>query len=73
MKVSVIIDPAHDQHDTVRYDIQTFLHLHAHGCWPISEKEQFDGSTVRTTDLQDPSEMVGHIRETVAADTAPGR
>jgi hypothetical protein len=37
MKVSVIIDPAHDQHDTVRYDIQTFLHFQTRGYWTRHE------------------------------------
>ena len=56
MQVSVIIDPAHDQYDTVLYDIQTFLHFQTRGYWTITEKEDFDGRTVRTIDFSDPSD-----------------
>ena len=56
MKVSVIIDPAHDQHDTVRYDIQTFLHFQTRGYWTISEERDFDRRAVLTIDFSDPSD-----------------
>ena len=56
MRVSVIIDPAHDQYDTVRYDIQTFLHFQTRGYWTITEKEDFDGRAVLTIDFSDPSD-----------------
>ena len=69
MRVRVIIDPAHDQYETALCEIQTYLHFQARGYWTISEKEDCDGRTVRTIDFQDLSEMVGHIRETVATES----
>ena len=54
MRVRVIIDPAHDQYDTVLYDVRTFLHFQVSGYWTISEKEDFDGRTVLTIDFSDP-------------------
>jgi hypothetical protein len=56
MQVSVIIDPAHDQNDTVHYDIQTFLHFQTRGYWTITEKQDFDGCVVLTIDFQDLSD-----------------
>jgi hypothetical protein len=56
MQVSVIIDPAHDQYDTVLYEIQTFLHFQARGYWTISEKQDFDGRAVLTIGFRDPSD-----------------
>jgi hypothetical protein len=56
MQVSVIIDPAHDQYDTVLYDIQTFLHFQTRGYWTITEKENSGGLIVRAIDFRDPSD-----------------
>jgi hypothetical protein len=56
MQVKVLIDPTHDQYDTVLYDIQTFLHFQTRGYWTITKKEDFDGSAVFTIDFSDPSD-----------------
>jgi hypothetical protein len=54
--VNVIIDPAHDQYDTVRYDIQTFLNFQTRGYWTITEKKDFDGRAVLTINFSDLSD-----------------
>jgi hypothetical protein len=56
MRVTVIIDPADDQYDTMLYDIQTFLHFQTRGSWTINEKKDCDRRAVLTIDFRDPSD-----------------
>ena len=51
MPVTLIIDPAHA--DSVRHDMQAFLHFLARGRWTINEGEDFDGRVVLTIDFRD--------------------
>jgi hypothetical protein len=54
MRVTLSIDPTNYQADTLRQDVQTFLHCHARKECNVSEEMDFDGLTLLTVKFRDP-------------------
>jgi hypothetical protein len=54
MRVTLSIDPTDYQANTLRQDIQTFLHYHARKECNVREEMDFDGLTLLTVEFRDP-------------------